>query len=282
MAKKIVISAALTGAVTPKELNPYIPLQPEEIAEDAYKCWKAGAAVVHLHMRAEDGKGCMDAERFAKTVSLIKAHKDCDVIINCTSSGVSLEHPATEEERYEHFTKIPEIEIGSYDAGTMNWGMGMVFDNNPKFLVDLANCYTKYNVKPEVEIFDMGMIQNIKWLIQKGFVKEDIWVQLVLGVLGGAPATVDDMLHLVKNLPPKAKWSAFGIGKDHMPIMYAALAAGADGIRVGLEDNVMYAKGVPATNVMLVERAARVIKEFGYEVATPAEAREILGLKQLG
>jgi len=281
MAKKIVISAALTGAVTPKELNPYIPLQPEEIAEDAYKCWKAGAAVVHLHMRADDGKGCMDAQKFKKTVELIKAHEDCDVIINCTSSGVSLEHPATEEQRYEHFGMIPEIEIGSYDAGTMNWGMGFVFDNNPKFLRDLPKCYLDNDVKPEIEIFDMGMITNTKQLIKEGLVKPDIWVQLVLGVLGGAPATIEDMLHLAKNLPEGAKWSAFGIGKDHMPIMYAALAAGADGIRVGLEDNVMYSKGVHATNLSLTERAVRVVKEFGYEVATPAEAREILGLKQL-
>jgi len=279
MSDKIILAAALTGAVTPKSINENMPITPEEIAEDAYRCWKAGAAIVHLHMRDDDAQGTMDAARFRKTIQLIRAHKDCDVIINCTSSGTA--KVLTTAERTEHFRTIPEIEMGSYDAGTFNWGCYTVFDNNPQFLEDLAKCYQEHEIVPEIEVFDMGMITNTKHYMEKGLLKAPVFCQLVLGVLGGAPATVEQLQHLVRNLPQGAKWSAFGIGKDHLPIMYAALALGADGIRVGLEDNVMYSRGVKASNVMLVERAVRVIKEFGKTPATPAEAREILGIKPL-
>jgi len=279
MSNKVMITAALTGAVTPKEINEYIPLTPEEIAEDAYKCWKAGAAIVHLHMRDEDGIGTMDAKRFQKTIELLRSHKDCDVVICCTSSGAR--PPVTSEARMAHFKSIPEIELGSYDAGTFNWGCDVVFDNTPQFLKDLAKCYQDYDVKPEIEIFDMGMLGNTKHYLKTGVLQGPIYCQFCLGVLGAMEATVENLQHLVRHMPEGAKWSAFGIGKDHMPIMYAALAMGADGIRVGLEDNVMYSKGVKATNVMLVERAVRVVKEFGKEIATSAEAREIMGIKQL-
>lgn len=279
MSNKVFITAALTGAVTPKNINEHIPMTPEEIAEDAYNCWKAGAAVVHLHMRDDEGKGSMEEARFKKTIELLRAHKDCDVVICCTSSGTR--HPVTSEERLVHFKSIPEIEMGSYDVGTFNWGTDGIFENSPQFLELLANCYREYAVKAEVEIFDMGMLGNAKHYLKTGVLDAPLYCQFVLGVLGGMESTVDNLQYLVRNMPAGSKWSAFGIGKDHLPIMFAALALGADGIRVGLEDNVMYAKGVKATNVMLVERAVRVIKEFGKEIATSAEAREILGIRQL-
>jgi len=279
MKNKIFITAALTGAVTPKSLNEHLPITPEEIATDAYACWKAGASVVHIHMRDEDGKGSMDVDLFKKTVKLIRAHEDCDVVICATSSGT--QHPIPEEARMAPFREIPEIEMGSYDVGTFNWACQGVFDNNPKFLVDLAKCYEENNVLPEIELFDTGMITNMNYYIKKGMLKSPVYCQFALGVLGAAPATVDSLLHLVKQVPEDSVWSAFGIGKDHLPIMYTSLALGAHGIRVGLEDNVMYAKDVLATNVTLVERAVRVIEEFGKEIATSAEAREILKLNPL-
>ncbi|WP_312197458.1 3-keto-5-aminohexanoate cleavage protein [Anaerospora hongkongensis] len=279
MSNKVFITAALTGAVTPKNINEHIPMTPEEIAEDAYNCWKAGAAVVHLHMRDDEGKGSMEEARFKKTIELLRAHQDCDVVICCTSSGTR--YPVTSEERLVHFKSIPEIEMGSYDVGTFNWGTDGIFENSPRFLEMLANCYREYAVKAEVEIFDMGMLGNAKHYLKTGVLDAPLYCQFVLGVLGGMEATVDNLQYLVRHMPAGSKWSAFGIGKDHLPIMFAALALGADGIRVGLEDNVMYAKGVKATNVMLVERAVRVIKEFGKELASAAEAREILGIRQL-
>jgi len=279
MSNKVCITAALTGAVTPKDINEYIPLTPEEIAQDAYNCWKAGAAIVHLHMRDEAGKGSMETARFKKTVELLRAHKDCDVVICCTSSGTY--PPVSSGERMAHFKAIPEIEMGSYDIGTFNWGCDVVFDNTPQFLVELAKCYQEYDVKTELEIFDMGMLGNAKHYLKTGVLDAPLYCQFVLGVLGGMESTVENLQYLVRHMPEGSKWSAFGIGKDHLPIMFAALALGADGIRVGLEDNVMYSKGVKASNVMLTERAVRVVKEFGKEIATSAEAREILGIKQL-
>jgi uncharacterized protein (DUF849 family) len=279
MANKVFITAALTGAVTPKGINEHIPMTPEEIAEDAYNCWKAGAAIVHLHMRDENGRGSMEEARFKKSIDLLRAHKDCDVVICCTSSGTR--HPITSEERMVHFKSIPEIEMGSYDAGTFNWGTDGIFENSPQFLVELAKCYREYDVKAEIEVFDMGMLGNAKHYLKTGVLDAPLYCQFVLGVLGGMESTVDNLQYLVRHMPQGSKWSAFGIGKDHLPIMFAALALGADGIRVGLEDNVMYAKGVKANNVMLVERAVRVVKEFGKEIATSAEAREMLGIKQL-
>ncbi|MGF0040686.1 3-keto-5-aminohexanoate cleavage protein [Peptoniphilaceae bacterium SGI.131] len=276
---KIILTTALTGAVTPKSLNANIPITPEEIAEDAYNCWKAGAAIVHLHMRDDNARGVMDVERFRKTIQLIRAHKDCDVIINCTSSGTW--EPVSDEQRMQHFTEIPEIEIGSYDAGTMNWGCSAVFNNSPQFLEKLAKVYLDNDVIPEIEIFDNGMISNALYYLKKDLLKSPLYVQMVLGVLGGSPATPEHLQFLIKQLPKDTIWSAFGIGKDHLPIMYAALAYGAKGLRVGLEDNVMYDRETLASNLSLTERAVRVIKEFGKEPATSAEAREILGLKPL-
>ena len=276
MPDKIIITAALTGAVTPKEINENIPLTPEQIAADAYNCWKAGAAVVHLHMRDEQGNGSMETVLFQKTIELLRAYEDCDVVICCTSSGALDPKPG---QRIAHFQTIPAIEMGSFDAGSMNWSCSFVFDNSPYFLAELGRCYQDYDVKPEVEIFDLGMLGNTKHYVREGVLKAPLYCQLVLGVLGGMEASVDNLQHLVRHLPEGTKWSAFGVGKDHLPIMYAALALGADAIRVGLEDNVMYAKGVKASNVMLVERAVRVVKEFGKKIATPAEAREILGIK---
>lgn len=283
MAKKTIVTAALTGAITPKELNPYIPLTPAELAEDAYNCWKAGAAIVHLHMRDDEGQGTMDREKFEETVKLIRAHEDCDVVINCTSSG-SIK-PVTAEQRMEHFETIPEIEMGSFDAGSMNWGCAWVFDNNPQFLEKLCDCYLRNNIKPELEIFDRGMLGNVNYYAKKGLLKTPLYCQCVLGVLGGLEATPENLLNLVQHMPEGTVWSAFGIGAGHMPIMYAALALGGH-IRVGLEDNVIMGKDengqkILATNVKLVERAVAAVKTFGNDVATPAEAREILGIPQL-
>jgi uncharacterized protein (DUF849 family) len=282
--KKIIVTAALTGAVTPKDINPHIPLTPEEIAEDAYACWKAGAAVVHLHMRDDEGKGTMDRGRFAETVKRIREHKDCDVILNCTSSGSAV--TLRDEERIGHFQDIPEIEMGSYDAGTMNWGCFTVFENSPAFLEKLGECYIKNGIVPEIEIFDMGMLGNTRYYQKKELLPKEAYYQFVLGVLGGMDATVENLLYLVNHLPERSKWSAVGVGAGHLPIMFASLALGCTGLRVGLEDNVIMGVGddgqkIPASNVKLVQRAIQAIHAFGNEPASPSEARDILGIPQL-
>ena len=284
---KTIITAALTGAVTPAGYH--IPETPEQIAEDAYQCWKAGAAIVHLHMRDEQGLGTMDAGRFKKTIELIRAHKDCDVIINCTSSGdnrVSGGDPEGNAIRMLHMRTIDGIEMGSYDAGSFNWMPGGVFMNTPQFLRELGEVYKERGIKPEFEIFDTGMLGIVDYFKRKENLPAGTpHYQFCLGVLGGMKATVENLLYLKNHIPEGATWSAFGVGAAHLPIMYAALALGGN-IRVGLEDNVVYGKDaegnkIMATNLMLVERAVKAVETFGNQPATSKEAREILGLKPL-
>lgn len=274
---KVIITAALTGAMTPKELNENIPFTPEEIAKDAYECWKAGAAMVHIHVRNDAGRGEMDKEKFAEVIRLIRGYEDCNVIINVTTAG---EPNASDEKRLAHVRELDGIEMASYDAGSFNWMPAGVHENSPKFLEELGIICRARDIKPEYEIFDTGMMGIVDYYVDKGILKAPGQYCFVMGVKGGMEATVDNLLFLKNKLPKGSTWSAFGIGKDHMPIMYATLAMGGH-IRVGLEDNVYFSKGVKATNVQLVERAVQAIETFGKEVATSKEARQILGLKEL-
>lgn len=272
---KVIICAALTGASTFRKHTPYVPIMPEEIADQAYDAWKAGASIVHIHVREKDGTPSMNFENFQKAVSLIRDR--CDVVINLTTSGgIGL----TDEERIRPFYEL-KPELASYDAGTMNWQHRTVFENRPEFLEKLARKMQEVDVKPEIEIFDTGMIYNAMYYADKGLIDSPMLFQFVLGAPGGMAATVKNLLHLKETIPEGSIWSAFGIGKAHLPIMYATLALGGN-IRVGLEDNIYYSKGVLAkSNAELVERAVRVIEEFGKQVATPDDAREILGLEKL-
>jgi uncharacterized protein (DUF849 family) len=275
LSNKVVLTAALTGAVTPKSINENIPMTPEEISEDAYRVWQAGASVVHFHMRDNEGLGTMDKERFKKTLDLLREnHPECDVVINCTTAG---DNRASDDERMAHLPYVLP-EIGSYDAGSFNWTPDGVFTNSPAFLEKLGLTMKELGIKPEFEIFDVGMMGNVGYYAAKGILVPPFHFQFVLGVLGAMASTVENLVHLHSLLPENSTWSAFGIGRDHQKIMYATLALGGH-VRVGLEDNVYYSRGVKATNVSLVERAVRIIREYGKEVATPDEARQILSLK---
>lgn len=293
---KTIITAALTGAVTPAGYD--IPETPEQIANTAYECWKAGAAIVHLHMRDDNGAGVMDPVKFYETIKAIRAHKDCDVIVNCTSSGdnrVSDDSPYGNAMRVLHHKYVPGIEMGTFDAGSFNWGVpGGIFSNSPKFLLENGAMYIEKGIKPEIEIFDMGMLRACGAYCKKGSLAGPLHFQFCMGVMGGMDATPEHLQILINEmhamqaagtLPEKCTWSAFGIGKGHLPIMFSALANGGN-IRVGMEDNVIFGRNpdgskIMATNLMLVNRAANAIKAFGNEIATPAEAREALNLKPL-
>lgn len=277
-ADDVIISAALTGAVTPKDINEHIPLTPQEIADDAYRCWQAGAAVVHLHMRDENGQGTMSSERFAETLRLLRAHRDCDVIINCTTSGDSR---ASDAQRMAHVSTLDGIEMASWDAGSFNWMPAGVFVNSPAFLGQLGEILTARGIKPEIEIFDSGMLGVADYFVEQGKLHAPLHYQFCLGIPGGMPATVANLVYLTQHLPAGSTWSAFGVGKYHLPILFASLALNGH-IRVGLEDNVYFSRGVKASNRQLVERAAQAVNLYGKRVATPAVARRILGLPPLG
>lgn len=270
---KIIIMVAVTGAWPKKEQNPNVPMTPQEIANDVYECYKAGAAIAHIHMRDDEGNGTMDKVRFEETVKLIK--EKCDIVINCTTSG---DLYATDETRQAHLKSI-RPEMASYDCGTMNWMNNSVFLNHPKFLDELGNTMLEYGIKPEIEIFDVGMVYNSLYYLKKGVLKAPLHYQFVLGAAGGTAATVENLVYLKSLISEGSIWSAFGIGKNHVPILLTAMAMGGH-VRVGLEDNLYFKAGVLATNSQLVTRAANIIKEAGYEVATPDDARIILNLKR--
>lgn len=280
MAKKTIITAAVTGAWPKKENNPNVPMTPQEIADDVYACWKAGAAIAHLHMRDDEGNGTMDTAKFEETVNLIHTkYPDCDIILNLTTSG---DIHADDEIRVAHVKKI-KPEMASYDCGSMNWLNSGLFINSPKFLTDCGLLFQETNTKPEIEAFDPGMIGNAAYYIKKGVLKTPVHFQFCMGCANGIPGTMKNLIFMKETadeLVGKGNytWSCFGVGHSAMEMLYGAVALGG-GIRVGMEDNVMYAKGQLAeSNVQFVERAARVIREYGNEVATPAEAREMLGL----
>lgn len=280
MAKKTIITAAVTGAWPKKENNPNVPMTPQEIADDVYACWKAGAAIAHLHMRDDEGNGTMDTAKFEETVNLIHAkYPDCDIILNLTTSG---DIHADDEIRVAHVKKL-KPEMASYDCGSMNWLNSGLFINSPKFLTDCGLLFQETNTKPEIEAFDPGMIGNAAYYIKKGVLKTPVHFQFCMGCANGIPGTMKNLIFMKETadeLVGKGNytWSCFGVGHSAMEMLYGAVALGG-GIRVGMEDNVMYAKGQLAeSNVQFVERAARVIREYGNEVATPAEAREMLGL----
>lgn len=278
MAKKTIITVATTGAWPKKENNPNVPMTPEEICEDVYACWKAGAAIAHLHMRDDEGNGTMNKDKFVETVNLLRErHPDCDIILNLTTSG---DIYADDTTRQIHLKEI-KPEMASYDCGSMNWMHSALFLNTPAFLEDLGKNMQEWGVKPEIEAFDPGMIANAAYYLKKGVLKAPLHFQFCMGCANGIPGNMKNLVFMketMESLCPGSTWSTFGVGHCALEMLYGAVAMGGH-IRVGMEDNVMYAKGQLAeSNVQFVERAARVIREFGNDVATPAEAREILGL----
>ena len=293
---KTIITAAMTGAVTPAGYD--IPEKPEIMAEQVYECWKLGASVCHLHMRDDSGAGVMDPTKFYQTIKAIRSYKDCDIIINCTSSGdsrVAHDSPYGNAIRVLHHEIVPGIEMGTFDAGTFNWGVpGGMFCNSQAFLINSGKLFQRKQIKPEIEIFDMGMLRATGAYWKQGFLTEPLHFQFCLGIMGGMDATpqalymlLDEMerMQATGKLPKNCTWSAFGIGKGHLPVMFAALARGGN-LRVGMEDNVVYGysdsgEKIMATNMMLVERAAKAVRAFGNEPATPSEARQMLNLPPL-
>lgn len=271
---KVILTVATTGAWPKKENTPYVPLQPEEIAEEIYACWKAGASIAHIHVRDDQGNASMDFGKFKKTVELVRAKPECDIVLNLTTSGgIGLD----DEIRIKPLVEL-KPELASYDCGSMNWQHNCVFENSPSFLEKLGHEMAEAGVKPEIEIFDVGMIYNALYYLKKGVLKAPLHFQFVLGAAGGMPATVENLVYLKNLIPEGSTWSALGIGKGHLPILYAALALGGN-VRVGMEDNILLSKGVLAkSNVDFVERTKRSIEAFGKTVATPDEARQILGV----
>ena len=270
---KVIITAAITGSRMMRDVAPHIPITPEEIAQSAYEAWQAGAAVVHLHVRdPETGLGSQDVELFRRVVAPLRERTD--LILSLTTSGIPGRNLPIGE-RLAPLALKPEL--ASFDAGSINLG-GHAFINTPEFLDQAAVMMREAGVKPEIEIFDLGMMITTLRMRREGKLADPLHFQFVLGTPWGAPATPKAFLHLHDYLPTDATWSNIGIGPGSLPMAMMALIM--DGhIRVGMEDNIYLRRGVLAkSNAELVERVVRLCREYGREIASPAEARTILNL----
>lgn len=272
LSQPLIISAALTGSSPSKAQNPAVPITPEEIVEAALACREAGASIVHMHVRDDEGKAAGEVWRFARIMELLRA-SGTDLVINfSTSGGVGR---ASEEDRLGVVGLGPDIV--SFDCGSLNFG-STVFINTPTFLDKLAQECLTHGVLPEIECFEQGHIASALRLIEEGKLDTPCWFQVVLGVRGGAPGTIKQLVQMVDSLPSGTPWSACAIGRAQLPVGLTAMAMGGH-VRTGLEDNIFYHKGrLAASNAELVARLRRMADEIGRPVASPTETRALLGL----
>jgi uncharacterized protein (DUF849 family) len=284
------IACALTGAAASPDKNPALPVTPQQIAESGIEAARAGAAIIHIHVRdPKTGRPSMALEYYREVVDRIRS-SNVDAIINLTTGAgarfvPSAENPkvgdasstlTTPAERVHHIVAL-KPEICSLDLGSMNMGP-FVFINTVPDVEELAKTILAAGVLPELEVFDPSHIMLAHSLVKKGLVKTPALAQICLGVSGGAPATPETMIYMRNLLPPGTTWFTFGVGQHQFPMVAQALLLGGN-VRVGMEDNLYLAKGQLApSNAALVEKAVRIIEVMGEEIATPAEARAALGL----
>ena len=270
---KLIITLAPTGNVPTKEMNPNVPLTPAEIAAQIYECWKEGAAVCHIHTRDKDGNPTSDVEVNRAAMAELDKYKDCDIIRQLSTGGRA---GRTYQERGQMLCLSPDM--ASLATGSSNFPF-IANLNDPTTISYLAGEMKKYGGKPEVEVFDSAMIDGALLLCEKGEISAPMHFNLVLGMRGSLPAREKTLFYLYESLLPKCTWGVSVIGKEHVKLSVIAMALGGH-VRVGLEDNVYYSKGVLAANVTLVKRMVNIAKAIGREVATSAEAREILSLRK--
>lgn len=268
--EKLIITAALSGAETSREDNPNLPVSVEEIAEAGLEAAEAGASILHLHMRNEKGEPSQDPELFKEAKTLIQ--KESDVILQFSTGGAV---GMSIEERIGPLSLQPEM--ATLTTGTVNFGRE-VFYNPPEFVEAFAKKMRELKIKPEIEVFDSGMIGSALYLLKKGLLLEPLHFDLVMGVPGGIGGEVKDLLYLVEKLPSGSSFSVAGVGRYELPLGVMAILMGGH-VRVGFEDNIFYKKGILAeSNAQLVSRMKRLSHEMDRDVATPREAREILGM----
>lgn len=272
LSNRVILTVAPTGSSTPAAKCPGLPVTPAEIAAETYECWKAGASVVHLHVRDDQGNASMEYEKFRESVALIR--EKCDIVINMTTAGG---FGVPDDERILPLDLIPEM--ATMDAGSMNVKGDFVFHNSVAFLEKLGRRAQELGIRPEIEVMDTGMVYTALRLIEQGYIKSPPHFQMVLGMENGMAATVENLVYMKNLLPPGATWSAFGVGKAHLTILMATLALGGH-VRVGMEDNIYLDAGQKASsNVDFVERTRRIIELNTKRPATPEETRAMLGLR---
>jgi uncharacterized protein (DUF849 family) len=285
-----ILTCAVTGGDDAVGRHPQLPVTPQQIADSAIDAAKAGAAVVHIHVRdPATGKASMDLDLYREVVDLIRG-ASTDVVLNLTTgpggrfvpdlqhtnlaaAGSNVRPPL---ERVRHVVAL-KPEICSLDMGTLNFGHGALINTAAQIRVIAAEIRAA-GVMPELEIFEPGHLALARKMLVDGEIPQESFLQFAMGIAWGAPATAQMLSYYLGAMPPGMPWSAFGVGKAEFPIVAQAHLMGGH-VRVGLEDNFFIGKGVEASsNAQLVEKAAKIIRMFEGELATPAEARAILGL----
>ncbi|MGZ3569128.1 MAG: 3-keto-5-aminohexanoate cleavage protein [Thermodesulfobacteriota bacterium] len=300
---KVIITAAITGAVHTPSMSPYLPVTPEQIADEAIKVHEAGGAVAHIHVRDPE-TGYPTADQDAYREIAVRVKKKCDIIL-CFTTGGRVTEPL--EKRVKVVSSL-KPEMASLNAGSLNFGLfhivgkikkwkykwekellerteDVIFPNTFKTMREYLTVIYKNKTKPEFEIYDVGMINNIAFLMKAGYVRKPLYLQFVLGILGGIPATPQNLIFLVESAKKAIgnfEFSVCAAGKMQFPLCTQSLILGGHA-RVGLEDNLYLEKGVMArSNAEQVSKIIRIAKELGLKPATPNEARKILNLKGLG
>jgi len=267
----LIITVAAVGAELTREQTPHLPITPAQLGETAAACRLAGASMIHVHCRRDDGTNTSDVGRFRDAMNAIRASSD--LIVQFTTGGAI---GMTAAERAGPLVLRPEM--ATLTCGTVNFGDD-VFENSFPIMRGILAEMTRYDVRPELEIFDAGHLSNAKRLASEGLLAFPQHVDFVLGVPGALDASVRNLVHLVDALPAGCTWSVAGVGRDQLPLATVAIAMGGH-VRVGLEDNIYYSKGRLARNDELVARVVRVAAELGRPIATPDEARSLLALPQ--
>ena len=292
MNREVFITCAVTGSGSTQDRSPHVPRSPKQIAESAIDAARAGASVVHCHVRnPETGAPSRDLGLYRELTDRIR-DAEVDVVLNLTAGmGGDIIFGSSEApfptaagtdmigatERVAHIAEcLPEI--CTLDCGTMNFAEAdYVMTNTPGMLTAMGTMMTKLGVKPEIEAFDTGHLWYAKQLVKDGVLAPGALVQLCMGVPWGAPDDLNTFMAMVNNVPDDWTFSAFGLGRSQMPMAAASVLAGGN-VRVGLEDNLMLDRGVLATNAQLVERAANLVTNLGARIMSPAQVREKLGL----
>ncbi|MFH1637125.1 MAG: 3-keto-5-aminohexanoate cleavage protein [Candidatus Woesearchaeota archaeon] len=269
MSKIIIITAALTGSIPTKQMTPHVPITPEEIAESAFNCYKAGASIVHLHARDGEGKPSSKRAIFKEITDRIK-DKCPDLLINISTGGRGRQQSL----RGSALSLGPDI--ASLTTGSVNFP-NQVYSNSPQLIEGLASKMLKYGIKPECEIFDSSMIPNALRLKDNGLIKGNPYFNFVMGLQGAIPADEKYLMRFLEDIPRASPWTVSGIGKHQLSTNMLGINLGGN-VRTGLEDNLFYQKGVLATNESLVERIASIAENNGRKVGTPDDARKILML----
>ena len=300
MKEKAVITAAISGSIHTPSMSKYLPITPQEIADDAVRAYEAGAAVCHIHVRnPETGQPISDVNLFREAITRIKSK--CNMVV-CITSGGGL--GMTAEQRLIPVNTF-KPELASFNAGSVNFALfhaldkykkfkfdweskylamseDFIFPNTFKSMKDFARIFNENATKPEFEVYDSGMVNNVAFMIERGYVKKPVYIQFVMGILGGITATCENLMFLVDNakkLIGDFEFSVAVAGRHQFPLCTQSLLLGGN-VRVGLEDNLYLDKGAMAkSNAEQVAKIARIAKELGIDPATPDEARKILGLK---